>query len=67
LASARKGRHPRRNLSYKELAERLEAIGVKDNERDISNNINRGTFSAVFLAQCLEAIGCCHMVHLDGY
>jgi hypothetical protein len=48
----------RRNIGYRELAERLEAIGVKGmNERTISNKINRGTFSAVFLAQCMEAMG----------
>ena len=55
----------RRNLSYKDLSERLEAIGVAENERNISNKINRGTFSAVFLVQCLEAIGC-RTVHLNG-
>jgi hypothetical protein len=55
----------RRNLSYKDLAERLKAIGVAENERNISNKINRGTFSAVFLVQCLEAIGC-QTVHLNG-
>jgi hypothetical protein len=48
----------RRNIGYRELAERLEAIGVKGmNERTISNKVNRGTFSAVFLAQCMDAIG----------
>ena len=29
----------RRNLSYADLAEKLAAIGVKDNERNISNKI----------------------------
>ena len=52
----------RRNLSYKDLAGRLQAIGVKDNERNISNKISRGTFTAVFFVQCLDAIGC-HTVH----
>ena len=27
-----------------DLAEKLAAIGIKDNERDISNKIGRGTF-----------------------
>ncbi|MCW5714548.1 MAG: hypothetical protein KIT43_08570 [Bauldia sp.] len=54
----------RRNLSYADLAERLGALGVKDNERNISNKISRGTFSAAFLVQCLEAIGA-RTIHLD--
>jgi hypothetical protein len=56
----------RRNIAYRELAERLEAIGVKGlNERTISNKINRGTFSAVFFFQVMEAIGV-QTVHLNG-
>lgn len=53
----------RRNLSYADLAEKLLAVGVKDNERNISNKIGRGSFKAVFFVQCMEAIGC-HTVHL---
>jgi uncharacterized protein DUF6471 len=48
----------RRNLSYADLAERLGTIGVKDNERNISNKISRGSFTAVFFLQCLEVVGC---------
>jgi hypothetical protein len=48
----------RRNLSYADLAERLATIGVKDSERNISNKISRGSFTAVFFVQCLTAIGC---------
>lgn len=47
----------RRNLSYKELAEKLAGIGVHDSERNIANKISRGGFTAVFLVQCLVAIG----------
>lgn len=47
----------RRNLGYRELAERLEAVGVHETERNIANKISRGGFSAVFFVQCLEAIG----------
>jgi len=53
----------RRNLSYAELAQKLGAIGVKDEERNISNKIGRGSFSAVFFFQCLDAIGC-RTIHL---
>jgi hypothetical protein len=35
------------------------------NERTISNKVNRGTFSAVFLAQCMEAIGV-QTIHMNG-
>ena len=48
----------RRQVSYKGLAEKLEALGIKDSERNIANKIGRGSFTAVFLVQCLTAIGC---------
>jgi len=54
----------RQNLSYADLAERLAKIGVHDNEPNIKNKINRGTFQAVFFIQCLEAIGC-KIIHLS--
>jgi Domain of unknown function (DUF6471) len=52
-----KGELKRRNLSYADLADKLAAIGVKDRERNISNKISRGTFTAVWFVQCMEAIG----------
>ncbi len=52
-----KGELKRRNLGYRDLAERLEKLGVVENERNIANKISRGGFTAVFLLQCLEAIG----------
>lgn len=53
----------RRGLVYADLAAKLEAIGIKDNERNISNKLARGTYTAVFFFQCMEAIGC-KTVHL---
>lgn len=47
----------RKNVGYRELAERLAAMGVHDSERNIANKISRGGFTAVFLVQCLEAVG----------
>lgn len=47
----------RRNVSYKQLAERLEAMGIHETERNINNKISRGGFTAVFFVQCLAAIG----------
>jgi hypothetical protein len=54
----------RRDLSYADLAEKLAAIGVKDSERNISNKISRGSFTAVFFVQCMEAIGV-KTIHLE--
>jgi hypothetical protein len=60
-----RGELKRRNLSYKDLADRLQVIGVKDTERNISNKIARGGFTAVFFLQCMDAIGV-HNIHLNG-
>ena len=54
----------RRDITYRELAERLQAIGVRDSERNISNKISRGGFTAAFFFQCMDAIGC-RTIHLD--
>jgi hypothetical protein len=51
----------RRSVSYKQLVEKLAAIGVSETEQNIANKISRGGFSAVFLMQCLEAIDCRHL------
>lgn len=50
-----------RKVSYRELVKRLGEIGVQDasiNVANIANKLARGRFSAVFLIQCLVAIGC---------
>ena len=48
----------RRNVTYRDLASRLEAMGIHETERNIRNKLARGGFSAVFLIQCLAAAGC---------
>jgi hypothetical protein len=48
----------KRNVTYGQLVEKLAEIGVKDTDVNIRNKIARGGFTAVFLIQCLEAIGC---------
>jgi len=48
----------RHDVSYRELAEKLTAMGVPETERNIANKIARGGFTAVFFIQCLEAVGC---------
>jgi hypothetical protein len=47
----------RRNITYAELVGKLADIGVMDSEPNIRNKISRGKFTAVFLIQCLTAIG----------
>ena len=61
-----KGELKRRNVGYKQLAERLEAMGVHDSGRNINNKISRGGFTAVFFVQCLHAIGCQNLRLEDG-
>ena len=47
----------RRGVTYEQLAERLAAIGVNDTAVNLRNKVARGRFSAVFLIQCLIALG----------
>ena len=47
----------RRGVTYEELAEKLAAIGVQDTAVNLRNKLSRGRFSAVFLVQCLTAMG----------
>ena len=55
----------RRNLSYVDLAHRLQRIGVADTPKNLSNKISRGRFTAAFFMQCMRAIGC-RTIHLDA-
>ncbi|MBN9528389.1 MAG: hypothetical protein J0H82_19420 [Alphaproteobacteria bacterium] len=48
----------RRGIGCRELAEKLEPLGIHETERNIANKISRGGFTATFLVQCLIAIGC---------
>jgi hypothetical protein len=54
----------RAGMSYADLAEKLTAIGVVENERNISNKLSRGTFTAVFFFQCMAVIGV-RAIHLE--
>jgi len=47
----------RRGITYEDLAGRLASIGVRDTPVNLRNKVARGRFSAVFLVQCLSAIG----------
>lgn len=52
-----KGELKRRNVTYAQLVDKLAAIGVVESEPNVRNKLARGKFTAVFLLQCLEAIG----------
>lgn len=54
----------KRDLTYLQLSEKLAAVGVSETPENIANKISRGRFSAVFLIQCLEVIGC-HTLRLE--
>lgn len=47
----------RRGLTYDDLAAKLAELGVADTAVNIRNKVARGGFSAVFLVQCLKAMG----------
>ena len=46
-----------RGITYAQLAEKLNAMGVKENERNLANKISRGSFTAAFFMMCMDAIG----------
>lgn len=50
--------------AYQQLADKLGEVGIHETPANIANKISRGSFTAVFLVQCLEAIQC-HMLRLD--
>lgn len=54
----------KRDLTYLQLSEKLAAIGITETPENIANKISRGKFSAVFLIQCLEVVGC-HTLRLE--
>lgn len=52
-----KGEIKRRNLTYAQVVERLNAMGIAEDERNFRNKVARGKFTAAFMLQCLEAVG----------
>lgn len=45
-----------RGAGYRELAEKLTAMGLPETEGNIANKIGRGGFTAAFFVQCLDAM-----------
>lgn len=48
----------RRGFTTGDLVQLLARIGVQETKASVDSKISRGTFSAAFLIQCLNAIGC---------
>ena len=46
----------KKDIDYIELAEMLKEIGVEDDNVNLSNKINRGTFSFIFALQIFEVL-----------
>ena len=55
----------REKVTYAELMGKLADTGDMDSEPNIRNKISRGKFTAVFLVQCLTAIGI-SLLHLSA-
>lgn len=47
----------RRQLGYDDLVKLLAEIGVKETSANLRNKLSRGSFTAVFMVQCLRAMG----------
>lgn len=47
----------RKGVTYAQLVEKLDAIGISEKEVNVRNKLSRGKFSAAFLLQSLCAIG----------
>jgi hypothetical protein len=52
-----KGELKRRGITYAQLVDKLAEIGVHETEPNVRNKLARGKFTAVFLLQCLDAVG----------
>ena len=47
----------KKNITYDDSVLKLKDIGIDETSENINNKINRGKFQAMFLIQCLTAIG----------
>ena len=54
----------KRGVTYAQLVEKLSAVGVHETEPNIRNKLARGKFTAVFMVQCLTAVGV-HTLRLE--
>ncbi|MCC5987940.1 MAG: hypothetical protein JJT95_09675 [Pararhodobacter sp.] len=54
----------RKGVTYAQLVEKLEAIGISEKEVNVRNKLSRGKFSASFMLACLSALQTVTL-HLD--
>lgn len=54
----------RKGMSYADLVRVLGENGVKETEANLRNKLSRGSFTAAFLFECLNAMGV-KTLHLD--
>jgi hypothetical protein len=47
----------RRDVTYEDLAGRLEKMGLEETEASVANKLSRGTFPATFFFATAKAIG----------
>jgi len=48
----------KRGISIDDLVKKLNDAGVNETKSGVNSKISRGTFSASFMLQCLNVIGC---------
>lgn len=46
----------RKGVTYAQLVEKLNAMGIDEKEVNVRNKLSRGKFTAAFMLQCLSAI-----------
>lgn len=47
----------RAGLTYHDLVEKLNAIGVDETYRSVQGKLDRGSYSHAFFLQCMKAMG----------
>ncbi|MGA1932385.1 DUF6471 domain-containing protein [Arcobacter sp. YIC-464] len=47
----------RKSIKYHDLARKLNAMGIEENQNTIATKISRGAFSFAFFLQCMAALG----------
>ena len=57
VANLLKAELKRKGVTYSQLADKLQEVGLNEKEVNIRNKLARGKFSAAFMIQCLEVIG----------
>ena len=56
----------RQGVSYSDLSAQLARIHIRETEANLRNKISRGTFTTIFLLQCMAALDVTHL-HLGEH